>query len=106
MSPSEHCLQLEPDFVPDGGLHDEDISRVNAHSRFLKCQCECMAKASDVLFDRGSRDPARERRMTIRVFSMEFVEIISTDSQLDLAHTLGQAGLTRKKIEKETLCQR
>jgi len=36
---------------------------------------------------------------------MELVEIISADSQFDLARTLSKAGMTRNKIKENTLRQ-
>jgi hypothetical protein len=106
MSNTARRPQPIPDFVSNGILHDQDFPRVNTKSRFLEYQFYCIMQAPDVFFYRRTGNPARERCAPIRILRMKFVEIVSADSQLNLACALGEAGMIREVIKNQPLRQR
>ena len=91
MSPTARRFQPIESFVSNGFLHNQDITGVNAHSRFLKYQSEPEMQAPDVLLDRRSGDSAREGNAPAGVLRMILTESISANSQFNLTRTLGDA---------------
>jgi hypothetical protein len=106
MGPTDRGLQLIPDFIPDGVLHDQYTPRINAHSRFVECNSERLMQALDVFLDRGSWDSARQDRASARVHPVEPVELTAVDTQLNLTRTLGETGMIREEIKNNALRQR
>jgi len=96
-------LQLIADFITDGVLHDQRPPRINAQACFLEYHPERLVQASNVFPDRGSGDSSPEDCAPGRVLRMKLVEIISANSQLNLARALCQAAMIREIMKNKAL---
>ena len=95
MGPAKRRTQPIEGFVSNGFLHNQDIPWVDARSRLLKYQSECLVQAPDVFLDRGSGDSAREGNAPAGVLRMILTKLIGANSQLNLARTLSEARMPR-----------